>query len=104
MVSNDQGGLCGVGDEQEGSFYCYGDLGKGEGLYSLSGLGRLCAAHPGAATTFPCDDPAALDAAIERLAADHALKEAQILAGKAAAAKYDWRELSTKLVGFYAQV
>ena len=42
MVSNDQGGLCGVGDEQEGSFYCYGDLGKGEGLYSLSGLGRLC--------------------------------------------------------------
>ena len=42
MVSNDQGGLCGAGDEQEGSFYCYGDLGKGEGLYSLSGLGRLC--------------------------------------------------------------
>ena len=70
----------------------------------VGGLGRLCAAHPGAATTFPCDDPAALDAAIERLAADHALKEAQILAGKAAAAKYDWRELATKLVGFYAQV
>jgi glycosyltransferase involved in cell wall biosynthesis len=68
------------------------------------GLGRLCAAHPGAATTFPCDDPVALDAAIERLAADHTLKEAHILAGKAAAAKYDWRELVTKLVGFYAQV
>ena len=42
MVSNDQGGLCGVGDELEGSFYAYGDYGKGEGLYSLSGLGRLC--------------------------------------------------------------
>ena len=70
----------------------------------VGGLGRLCAAHPGAATTFPCDDPAAMDAAIERLAADHALKEAQILAGKAAAAKYDWRELATKLVGFYAQI
>lgn len=42
MVQNEQGGLCGAGTELEGSFYCYGDLGRGEAMYSLSGLGRLC--------------------------------------------------------------
>jgi glycosyltransferase involved in cell wall biosynthesis len=70
----------------------------------VGGLGRLCAAHPGAALTFPCGDSAALDAAIGRIAADSGLKDAQIRAGKAAVAVYDWQCLATKLVGFYAQI
>lgn len=42
MVSADQGGLCGAGEEQDGSFYLYGEYNGRLGLYSLSGIGRLC--------------------------------------------------------------
>ena len=42
MVSADQGGLCGAGEETDGSFYLYGDYGQGEGLYSITGIGCLC--------------------------------------------------------------
>lgn len=70
----------------------------------VGGLGCLCAAHPGAALTFSCDNPSELDAAIERLVSDSVQRNAQILAGKAAAAEYDWQCLATKLVGFYSQI
>ena len=42
MVAAEQGGLCGAGSEADGSFYCFGNLGRGLGMYSLNGLGRLC--------------------------------------------------------------
>ena len=42
MVAAEQGGLCGYGDDMEGSFYAYGDFGQGMNLYSLGNLGRLC--------------------------------------------------------------
>lgn len=42
MITADEGGLCGYGDDMEGALYAYGDLGQGLNFYSLSGLGRLC--------------------------------------------------------------
>lgn len=42
MITADQGGLCGFGDDMEGALYAYGNFGQGLNLYSLSGLGRLC--------------------------------------------------------------
>lgn len=42
MVNNDEGALCGVGDEVDGGFYAYGNFGSGQGLYQLTGIGRLC--------------------------------------------------------------
>ena len=67
----------------------------------VGGLGRLCAAHPGAAMVFPVGDSAALDAAV-----DAALGNARRLAeaGLAAAQEYDWRQLSSRLVDFYANI
>ncbi len=68
----------------------------------VGGLGRLCAAHPGAAEVFAPDDAAAFDAALaaieSRLAADGArgMKEA----GAAAAAEYDWAVLAARLGKF----
>ena len=71
----------------------------------VGGLGKLCAAHPDAAITFSSGDSAALDRAIGELsdrAASGAL-EAMSAAGRKAAAEYDWRTLSSRLVDFYAE-
>jgi len=67
----------------------------------VGGLGRLCAAHPGAAVTFPADDSAALDAAVSA-----ALENAQKIAGSglSAAKEYDWPRLSARLVDFYSEI
>jgi len=70
----------------------------------VGGLGRLCAAHPGAALTFPCGDQDALEKALARLMSDTQLKETLCNAGKAAAATYDWQNLAAKLIGFYDQI
>ena len=70
----------------------------------VGGLGRLCAAHPQAALTFPCGDQDALEKAFARLMSDRKLKESLSNAGKAAAATYDWQNLAVKLIGFYGQI
>jgi len=67
----------------------------------VGGLGRLCAAHPGAAVVFPPLDAAALDAAIAKARRDG---EAMSVAGRIAAAQYDWSVLSQRLVDFYAKI
>ena len=72
----------------------------------VGGLGRLCAAHPDAAITFSSGDSAALDHALDELSrkgASGAL-EAMSAAGRKAAAEYDWRMLSSRLVDFYAKI
>ena len=67
----------------------------------VGGLGRLCAAHPGAAEVFPSGDSAALDAAVDAaLGNAHRLVEA----GLAAAHEYDWAVLAARLVDFYANI
>ena len=70
----------------------------------VGGLGRLCAAHPGAALTFPCGDQDALEKAFARLMSDTPLRESLSNAGKTAAATYDWQNLAAKLIGFYGQI
>ena len=70
----------------------------------VGGLGRLCAAHPQAALTFPCGDQDALERALARLMSDKQLKESLSNAGKAAAVTYDWQNLAAKLIGFYGQI
>ena len=67
----------------------------------VGGLGRLCAAHKGAALTFPPGDASALDNALARAGSDEALRSSLSTAGRAAAARYDWRALSDSLVDFY---
>jgi glycosyltransferase involved in cell wall biosynthesis len=67
----------------------------------IGGLGRLCAAHPGAAVTFAPDDIDALDAAYVRLARSPEFRQALAAAGREAARNYDWRCLSQKLIGLY---
>ena len=42
MVSAEQGGLCGYGQDTDDGFYLYGNYGQGMGLYSISGVGCLC--------------------------------------------------------------
>ncbi len=42
MVAAEEGALCGVGNDTNGAFYLFGNYGQGEGLYSISGIGRLC--------------------------------------------------------------
>lgn len=42
MVTADEGALCGVGEDTDGAFMAYGNFGSGEGLYSLSNIGKLC--------------------------------------------------------------
>ena len=67
----------------------------------VGGLGRLCAAHLGAAEVFPSGDSAALDAAVDAaLGNAHRLVEA----GLAAAHEYDWAVLAARLVDFYADI
>ena len=70
----------------------------------VGGLGRLCAAHPQAALTFPCGDQDTLEKVLARLMSDRQLKESLSNAGKAAAATYDWQNLAVKLIGFYGQI
>ena len=67
----------------------------------VGGLGRLCAAHPGAAKVFPSGDSAALDAAVDKAFAERAEMSA---AGVAAAKEYDWSVLAARLVDFYADI
>jgi glycosyltransferase involved in cell wall biosynthesis len=68
----------------------------------VGGLGRLCAAHPGAALTIPVGDGAALDAALARLVGDASLRESMSSAGREAAKRYDWRSLAATLDAFYS--
>ena len=67
----------------------------------VGGLGRLCAAHPGAAVTFAPDSMDALDAAYVRLATSPEFRQGLATAGREAAKDYDWRCLSQKLIGLY---
>ena len=68
---------------------------------NVGGLGRLCAAHPGAAEVFSPEDSSSLDAALAK-----ARKEPETLscAGIKAAREYDWRVLCKKTVDFYRQI
>ncbi len=70
----------------------------------VGGLGRLCAAHPGAALTFAPGDVGAMAAALKRAASDGGLLSRLSAAGIAAAKEYDWRTLAEKLVVFYANI
>ena len=70
----------------------------------VGGLGRLCAAHPGAAVTFSPGDIDALDDALRRVGGDEALRGRLSTAGRAAAAEYDWRKLAKRVVDFYAEI
>ena len=70
----------------------------------IGGLGRLCAVHPGAALTFAPGDLDAMDGALRRVAADGEIRARLSSAGLAAAAEYDWRTLSSRLVDFYAEI
>lgn len=42
MVAAEEGGLACVGNDTDGAFYIYGNFGQGEGLYSITGAGKLC--------------------------------------------------------------
>ena len=68
---------------------------------NVGGLGRLCAAHPGAAATFPPDDSSALDAAVSA-ATENGHKMSEL--GHSAAFEYDWVRLASRLVEFYAEI
>ena len=68
---------------------------------NVGGLGRLCAAHPGAALVFDPADPSALSAALSRVLADPALAASLAAAGRAAARDYDWTALAARLSDFY---
>ena len=69
---------------------------------NVGGLGRLCAAHPGAALVFDPADPSALTEALSRVLADPALAASLAAAGRAAARDYDWTALAARLSDFYA--
>ena len=71
----------------------------------VGGLGRLCAAHPGAAVTFPSGDSAAMDAAVAEvrgriLSGAEAIRDA----ARTAAGQYDWAVLARRLVDFFGQI
>ena len=72
----------------------------------VGGLGRLCAAHPDAAITFSQNEAASLDRALSELQRRISTGEARAMsdAGRRAAAEYDWRNLSARLVAFYAEI
>ena len=72
----------------------------------VGGLGKLCAAHPEAALTFPPGDSAGLDRALEEISRRVASGESAKMsaAGLKAAAEYDWRNLSQRLVDFYRRI
>ncbi len=70
----------------------------------VGGLGRLCASHPEAALTFAPGDFDAMDGALRRLMSESDLRSRLSAAGCTAAAEYDWRTLSSRLVDFYAEI
>jgi len=70
----------------------------------VGGLGRLCAAHPEAALTFASGDFNAMNGALRRLMSEGDLRARLSAAGRMAAAEYDWRTLSSRLVDFYAEI
>ena len=70
----------------------------------VGGLGKLCASHPEAALTFAPGDFDAMDGALRRLMSESDLRSRLSAAGRAAAAQYDWRTLSSRLVDFYAEI
>ncbi len=70
----------------------------------VGGLGRLCAAHPGAALTFAPDDSAGLETALDRVCSDVGQWRTLSEAGRRAAASYDWNNLAARLLGFYGEL
>ena len=71
----------------------------------VGGLGRLCAAHPEAAVTFPSGDSAAMDAAIAEVRGSLLSKAKAIRdAARSAAGQYDWAVLARRLVDFFGQI
>jgi len=72
----------------------------------VGGLGRLCAAHPGAALMFKTGDVQDFDRALGEMERALQSGEAQKFskAGRNAAMQYDWRRLSEHLLGFYAEI
>ncbi len=71
---------------------------------TAGGLGRLLAAHPGAAIGFAPGDAAGLDAALRRIATDAEWRAAAIAAGRAAAREYGWGALAGRLDAFYGSL
>ena len=71
---------------------------------NVGGLGRLCAAHPGAALLFQPGDAASLDAALARLTKEKELALEMKEAGYKAASEYDWGVLVAALVDFYRRL
>ncbi len=72
----------------------------------IGGLGKLCAAHPEAAVTFPPGDASGLDRALAELERRIWSGESGKMAESArfAALKYDWHALSAALVDFYSAI
>ena len=72
----------------------------------IGGLGKLCAAHPEAAVTFPPGDASGLDRAVAELERRIRFGESGKMAESArfAALKYDWHALSAALVDFYSAI
>ena len=71
---------------------------------TAGGLGRLLAAHPGAAIGFAPGDAAGLDAALRRIATDAEWRASAVAAGRAAAREYGWGALAGKLDAFYGSL
>ncbi len=72
----------------------------------VGGLGRLCAAHPGAALAFKAGDAASLGRALDEMSRRVASGEAKKMSveGQKAALQYDWGNLAARLVGFYGEL
>ena len=70
----------------------------------VGGLGRLCAAHPGAALTFPPDNPNLMENAMDRLFSSDSVRNDLVQAGHLAVQNYDWRTLCENLVAFYQHI
>ena len=70
----------------------------------VGGLGRLCAAHPGAALVFEPGNMESLDGAMRRLEAEPKLRASLSDAGRKAASGYDWGVLAGRLVDFYGSI
>ncbi len=71
---------------------------------TAGGLGRLLAAHPGAAIGFAPGDEAGLDAALRRIATDAEWRASAVAAGKVAAREYGWGALAERLGAFYGSL
>ena len=71
---------------------------------NVGGLGRLCAAHPSAAVTFPPGDSKLMEVALDRVFSSSSMRTDMVVAGRFAVQNYDWRVLSQKLVAFYGDI